>query len=78
MLRVAPGKLSSKQVGEELTNGHKLEDGTTDSPSKSSENGEKANQTAGAFDEARMWPLVCFELSVSVDQEEKYMNTHKK
>lgn len=68
MLRVPPGKISSKQVGEDLTN--KMDD--------SSENGEKPNQTAGAFDKARMWPLVCFELSISVDQEEKLMNAHKK
>eukprot|EP00980_Cylindrotheca_fusiformis_P000275 scaffold66_cov115-Cylindrotheca_fusiformis.AAC.7 len=71
--RLGPGKVSSKQVGEELTNGTKLEGGTDVPQNNSIDNGEKPNQTAGAFDKTRMWPLLCFELSISVDQEEKYM-----
>eukprot|EP00526_Cylindrotheca_closterium_P005875 CAMPEP_0113618662 /NCGR_PEP_ID=MMETSP0017_2-20120614/9457_1 /TAXON_ID=2856 /ORGANISM="Cylindrotheca closterium" /LENGTH=572 /DNA_ID=CAMNT_0000528187 /DNA_START=84 /DNA_END=1802 /DNA_ORIENTATION=- /assembly_acc=CAM_ASM_000147 len=62
-VRPPPGKLSSKQVGEELTN---------------SDKGEKASPAAQAVDETRMWPLFCFELSVSVDQEEKMVYTSKK
>ncbi|KAL3942589.1 MAG: hypothetical protein SGBAC_003259 [Bacillariaceae sp.] len=62
-VRPPPGKLSSKQVGEELTN---------------SDKGEKVGQTAKAVDEARMWPLLCFELSTSVDQEEKMVHILKK
>ena len=58
--RPPAGKLSSKQIGEELT-------GT-----------DKANQTANAVDESRMWPLFCFEMSVSVDQEEKMLLAMKK
>jgi hypothetical protein len=77
VLRVTSGKISSKQVGDELTNGSKLEDGTVVPPpvaAVSSANGEKAIQTAQAFDELRMWPLLCFELSISVDQEERILH----
>lgn len=50
-----------------------------DPPAKQSDTiGEQANQTAQAFDDARMWPLLCFELSVSVDQEERFMQSQKK
>lgn len=61
--RPPAGKLSSKQIGEELTG---------------SDKGEKVIQTARAVDEGRMWPLLCFELSVSVDQEEKMLHALKK
>lgn len=75
--RVASGKISSKQVGDELTNGSKLEDGTfvpPPQPATPNAHGEKANQTAEAFDGLRMWPLLCFELSISVDQEERILH----
>jgi len=77
--RTATGKISSKQVGDELTNGSKLEDGTFVPPPQvaSSTNGEKASQTAQAFDSLRMWPLLCFELSISVDQEERILLAYK-
>jgi hypothetical protein len=65
-------------VGDELTNGRKLEDGTIEHPPVPSENGENANLTAQAFDAPRMWPLLCFELSISVDQEERFMQAHKR
>ena len=81
VVRTASGKISSKQVGEELTNGSKLEDGTfVPPPQAPSVNaaGEKANQTALAFDSLRMWPLLCFELSISVDQEERILLAHKR
>mmetsp|Transcript_18694 Transcript_18694/g.54032 ORF Transcript_18694/g.54032 Transcript_18694/m.54032 type:complete len:672 (-) Transcript_18694:22-2037(-) len=78
--KVNSGKISSKQVGDELTNGSKLEDGTfipPPQPGKANANGDKANQTALAFDNLRMWPLLCFELSISVDQEERMIHAHK-
>jgi hypothetical protein len=81
VIRTASGKISSKQVGEELTNGSKLDDGTfVPPPQAPSANaaGEKANQTALAFDSLRMWPLLCFELSISVDQEERILLAHKR
>eukprot|EP00934_Nitzschia_sp_Nitz4_P004585 Nitzschia sp. Nitz4//scaffold51_size120721//113363//115439//NITZ4_003749-RA/size120721-snap-gene-0.28-mRNA-1//1//CDS//3329553928//4575//frame0 len=60
--RSTSGKISSKQVGESLTNAWKEEGGNeSDKPSLSAE----------ACDNMRMWPLLCFELSVSVDQEER-------
>ncbi|CAJ1942652.1 unnamed protein product [Cylindrotheca closterium] len=62
-VRPPPGKLSSKQVGEELANIDK---------------GKTWSQSAQAVDKTRMWPLFCFELSVSVDQEEKMLHTLKK
>lgn len=77
VIRVTSGKISSKQVGDELTNGSKLEDGTLVPPpvaALNSSSGEKGNQTAAAFDELRMWPLLCFELSISVDQEERIIH----
>merc|ERR1712232_1457792 len=61
--RPPAGKLSSKQIGEELTG---------------SDKGENTNQIARAVDERRMWPLLCFGLSVSVDQEEKMLQALKK
>lgn len=80
VVRTASGKISSKQVGDELTNGSKLEDGTfVPPPQAATANaaGEKANQTSLAFDSLRMWPLLCFELSISVDQEERILLAHK-
>lgn len=91
-VRAAPGKISSKQIGDELTNGRKLEDGTIIPPSLSSsstashmeqldqgiEGGERAGMMAQAFDAGRMWPLICFELSISVDQEDKFLQSHKR
>jgi hypothetical protein len=77
VVRITSGKISSKQVGDEVTNGSTLEDGTIVPPSvpeSPSANGEKANQTAQAFDELRMWPLLCFELSISVEQEERILH----
>ncbi len=81
VIRAPSGKTSSKQVGDELTNGSKLEDGTfvpPPQPATSNANGEKANQTAQAFDSLRMWPLLCFELSISVDQEERILLAYKR
>lgn len=71
----SPGKLSSKQVGDELMACRKPAGETAKS---SPEKGERDNQTAQALDEARMWPLLCFELSVSVEQEVKITSTLKR
>jgi len=81
VVKVNSGKISSKQVGDELTNGRKLEDGTIEPPVQAPEcsaSGEKGGQTSQAFDALRMWPLLCFELSISVDQEERMIHqAHK-
>lgn len=75
-IRISSGKISSKQVGDELTNGSKT-DGDNDTAQKKknarSKSVEKASQTAEAFDAFRMWPLLCYELSISVDQEERIL-----
>ena len=45
---------------------------------KKGDQGNNGGPTAEAFDSHRMWPLLCFELSISVDQEEKLMQAHKR
>ena len=72
--RVTSGKVSSKQIGDEMTNGRKNEDGKYEPR----DGGDKPNQTADAFDAPRIWPLLCFELTISVDQEERFLQTHKR
>jgi hypothetical protein len=88
--RGTSGKISSKQIGDELTNGRKLDDGRFIPPPPQplyeqqqqqqppGDNGEKYCPTAQAFDAARMWPLTCFELSISVDQEDRFMSALKR
>jgi len=85
--RSASAKISSKQVGDELTNGRKLENGKMIPPppppsyaqqQQQGDSGEKSNSVAKAFDAARMWPLTCYELSISVDQEERFLQALKR
>ncbi len=40
--------------------------------------GDRSTPMAKITDAARMWPLLCFELSVSVDQEDRLAQAHKK
>lgn len=74
------GKISSKQLGDELFNGGdkkskkkrgQKKDGTD------SDGGAKPNQSCSAYDAAKAWPLFCFDMKLSVDQEEKFLNTHR-
>jgi hypothetical protein len=86
--RGTSGKISSKQVGDDLTNGRKLDDGrfipAPPPPSYAQPEQDDGNDkyvttpTAQAFDAARMWPLTCYELSVSVDQEDKFLQALKR
>lgn len=76
VVRVTAGKVSSKQIGDELTNGRKTEDGKYIPPEGGGEKGQSL--TSQAFDAPRMWPLLCFELSISVDQEERFLQAHKR
>ena len=78
-IRVSSGKISSKQVGDEITNGPKTSDDDTPANKKKAAKArlEREPQTAGAFDPQRMWPLLCFELSISVDQEERLLHAIK-
>lgn len=66
--RVTSGKISSKQVGETLSNARSSDEG------EDSGDGEKQGLSAKGDDPLRMWPLLCFELSISVDQEERFIN----
>jgi len=72
--KISTGKISSKQLGEELSNGRKAE------VKKSQKNGDddSSNQTCRSSDASRMWPLTCFELSVSVEQEDRLLQAHKR
>ena len=86
--RPTSGKVSSKQIGDELTNGRKLSDGRFIPPPpvptyshliQHSDTVEpQSNSIAHAPDAARMWPLTCFELSISVDQEERFLQALKR
>jgi hypothetical protein len=78
-LRISSGKISSKQVGDELTNGPKTseDEGAAGKKKSAKARREQAAQTAEAFDPLRMWPLLCFELSISVDQEERLLHALK-
>ena len=76
VVRVTAGKVSSKQIGDELTNGRKTEDGKFIPPEGGGEKGQ--GLTSQAFDAPRVWPLLCFELMISVDQEERFLQAHKR
>ncbi|CAB9509289.1 bZIP transcription factor [Seminavis robusta] len=80
ILRVSSGRVSSKQIGDELTNGWKTEksDSKKKGKSDSQDIAERSNPTSRALDAPRMWPLLCFELSISVDQEERLMQALKR
>lgn len=83
--RPATGKISSKQIGEELTNGgnsnkkrEKKSDRRGGEKDSGGSDGEgKAITSSPAYDAARFWPLFCFELKFSVDQEERFVAAHK-
>ncbi|KAL7518309.1 hypothetical protein ACHAWX_003153 [Stephanocyclus meneghinianus] len=55
----ATSRPNSKQIGEEIVSNEK----TGDSP-----------LTSGADDAPRMWPLLCHELTMTMDQEERIIN----
>ena len=67
--KITTGKISSKQLGEEISNGGKP---------KGKKNKEFNNQDAVVSESEKFWPLVCFELSISVEQEERFLETHGK
>jgi len=71
--KITTGKISSKQIGEEISNGPKLP-----SPSPQNQDQPQGNQVACVSDAEKFWPLVCFELSISVEQEERFLEKHGK
>lgn len=77
------GRVSSKQVGEELTGELKppaSDDSDLDVMMSGTKRvlGDRSTPLARVTDAGRMWPLLCFELSVSVDQEDRLAQAHKK
>ena len=76
--KISTGKISSKQLGEEITNGRKQEGGTASKKKKKKDDENDNQQTAEASDAGRMWPLTCFELSISVEQEDRILQAHKR
>jgi hypothetical protein len=77
------GRASSKQVGEELIAELKppvSDESDMDVTSSSGKRvlGDRSTPLAKITDAGRLWPLLCFELSVSVDQEDRLVQTHKK
>lgn len=65
------GRVSSKQIGEELTN-------ETKKGRKQNIEEEDDKVSSEANDVDRMWPLLCFELLVSVDQEERFVQAQRR
>ena len=61
--KITTGKISSKQLGEEISNGGK----------KRRKKGDQEQQNASVSESEKFWPLVCFELSISVEQEERFL-----
>jgi hypothetical protein len=81
--RAATGRISSKQIGDEMTNSPKgkpdagpgLQDIAT---SEDDYNGDRPNQTSYANDAPRYWPLFCYGLGFSVDQEDRFLAAQKR
>lgn len=80
-------KVSSKLIGDEMLNGpggskakipgsNKGKNKRQESAENNNDDGSK-NPTAKAYDAARCWPLFCFELKFSVEQEERFLATHR-
>lgn len=62
--KTTTGKVSSKQIGKEIT--------------KKWESTKTEDQlTCDAQDAPKTWPLLCFELEVGVEQEDKLLQAHK-
>jgi len=81
-------KVSSKQIGDEMLNGPggskaKMPGGSKgknkrqDAAAESNNDDGSKNPTANAYDAARCWPLFCFEHKFSVEQEERFLATHR-
>eukprot|EP00557_Chaetoceros_sp_GSL56_P011935 CAMPEP_0176484594 /NCGR_PEP_ID=MMETSP0200_2-20121128/4540_1 /TAXON_ID=947934 /ORGANISM="Chaetoceros sp., Strain GSL56" /LENGTH=690 /DNA_ID=CAMNT_0017881083 /DNA_START=559 /DNA_END=2628 /DNA_ORIENTATION=+ len=60
------GRVSSKQVGEDISK-NDADKYCNDST------GGKSNLSCSASDKLQFWPLLCYELSIGIDQEEKIL-----
>lgn len=66
------GRVSSKHVGDELSAAHKT-------AARINTGGNAKSGIACSVDDAhRAWPLICYELGVSLDQEEKLLNAFRR
>ena len=66
--------MSSKQIGEEIFTEHKNDSNKGETKGGAGKGGALS---ASADDAAKLWPLFCYDMSVSVDQEERISNLHK-
>lgn len=73
--KISTGKISSKQIGKELSNGRKV-DGKKKPKKKISED-DISSESCHSSDTSRMWPLICFELSISVEQEDRLVQSFR-
>lgn len=88
LVRPTSGKVSSKQIGDEMTNGvgggatkkRVTFEGAEPSTSDGGNGGEtsKVDLSPHANDSSKVWPLFCYELSFSVDQEDRFVATYKR
>jgi hypothetical protein len=70
-------RVSSKQIGEDLSNAWKSEAKTSSCPPD--QDGNRTNTlTCETSQATKFWPLVAYELSLSVDQEERLLIAHKR
>jgi uncharacterized protein YlxW (UPF0749 family) len=82
LAKSSAGKISSKQIGDEMTNGaagSSLKKRVTFEGSGSEgDKDEKPSLSPHANDGSKVWPLLCYELSFSVDQEDRFVALYKK
>ena len=77
VVRTSSGKISSKQVGEDLINSPAPPDNTLIDATDGRPDDNSLARTCHANDAARLWPLFCYEHKFSVDQEDKFLTLHK-
>lgn len=70
---VSMARISSKQVGEELS-----KESSGPPLHVEDENAIVPKHTSYAYHASRFWPMVCYEHQFSVDQEERFLALHKR
>jgi hypothetical protein len=82
LVRSSSGKVSSKQIGDEMTNGgagsNSKKRVTFEGSSETDKDDQPPNLSPHANEGARVWPLFCYELSLSVDQEDRFVAAYRK
>ena len=71
-------RISSKQIGDDLYSQWKKEKKASPSPAVDDKDAPPPELRIPSTDAARLWPLFCYEMSVSVEQEEKMLQFHKR